>query len=87
MIFIFLQIFPATSQSPLKLKVVRDRSQIIGGGGGGGWKIFLCTREYFGGLLQNYQINFDGYLVTRRNFSGATQNFSVGFLLCKGSIS
>ena len=49
------------------------------GGGGGGWKICLCTRKYFQGLLQNHEINFDGYSVIRRNFSGATQNFSVGF--------
>ena len=55
--------------------------------GGGGWKIFLCTRKYFGGLLQNHEINFDGYSVIRRNLSEATQNFSVGFLLCKGFFS
>ena len=55
--------------------------------GGGGWKIFLCSRKYFRGLLQNHEVNFDGYSVIRRNFSGATQNFSVGFLLCKGLIS
>ena len=53
----------------------------------GGWKIFLCARKYFRGLLHDHEINFDGYSVIRRNFSGATQNFSVGFLLYKGLIS
>ena len=46
----------------------------------------LCS-EIFSELLQNHELNFDGYLVIRRHVSGATQNFSVGFLLCKGLIS
>ena len=49
---------------------------------------FFVLGNIFGGwLLQNHEINFDGYSVIKRNFSGATENFSVGFLLCKGLIS
>ena len=46
-------------------KSLRDRSQIMRGA----WKISLCAPKYFRGLLQNHEINFDGYSVIRRNFS------------------